>query len=287
MKRLIVTADDFGASVPVNAAIERAHRNGILTAASLMVGGSAAADAVERAHRLPGLNVGLHVVLVCGRSVLPPADIPDLVDATGSFPSHLVRAGLRFFFRPGVRRQLEAEIRAQFAAFRATGLRLDHVNAHNHMHVHPTVCALLLKVGREYGMPAVRVPHEPLLPSWRASREGLLPRLGGWLLLGPWLRMMVNALRRAHLSHNDYVFGMRDTGRMNTDRVLALVAQLPEGVSEMYFHPALRKSPETPWPKDYACEEELGALTSPVVAAALTASGIQRIGFSELASLRP
>ncbi len=286
MKRLIVTADDFGASLEVNAAIESAHTDGILTTASLMVGASAAADAVDRARRHPGLKIGLHIVLVCGCPVLPAVNVPDLADANGNLPSDLFRAGVSFFFRPAARRQLEAEIRAQFAAFRATGLHLDHVNAHNHMHLHPTVCALILKVGREFGMSAVRVPHEPLLPSWRASREGFTRRLGTWVLLGPWVQMMVRALRQANLQHNDFVFGMRDTGRMSADRVLALVSQLPEGVSEIFFHPAVRKSPETPWPTHYACEEELEALTSPVVAAALDASGVHRISFSELAAAR-
>lgn len=286
MKRLILTGDDLGLSLPVNAAIERGYQNGILTTASLMVSGAALADAVERARRLPGLRVGLHITLVCGRPVLPSADVSDLVDANGNLPSDLFRAGVSFFFRPAVRRQLEAEIRAQFAAFRTTGLHLDHVNAHNHMHLHPTVCALILKVGREFGMSAVRVPYEPLLPSWRASRDGFARRLRTWVLLSPWVRMMVKALRQANLQHNDFVFGMQDTGRMSADRVLALVSQLPEGVSEIFFHPAVRKSPETPWPKHYACEEELEALTSPVVAAALKASGIHRTSFSELAAAR-
>ena len=183
MKRLIVTGDDFGLSLPVNAAIEMAHQNGILTTASLMVGGAAAADAVGRARHLQGLRVGLHMTLVCGRPVLPAAEVPGLADAHGNLPSDLFQAGVRFFFRPAVRRQLEAEIRAQFSAFRATGLHLDHVNAHNHMHLHPTVCTLILKVGREYGMSAVRVPYEPLLPCWRSSREGSVRRLGSWVEL--------------------------------------------------------------------------------------------------------
>ena len=122
-----MTGDDFGLTVSVNEAVEIAHRDRVLRAASLMVGGSAAEDAVERARRLPGLRVGLHLVLVEGRPVLPPAQLPDLVDADGEFSRDLVAAGFRFFFRPGARRQLAAEIRAQFEAFRATGLGLDHV----------------------------------------------------------------------------------------------------------------------------------------------------------------
>ena len=83
MKRLIVTADDFGLSVRVNEAIEAAFQHGILTAASLMVTGPAAGDAIARAQRLRGLKVGLHVVLVRGCPVLPPADVPDLVNQDG------------------------------------------------------------------------------------------------------------------------------------------------------------------------------------------------------------
>src|SRR3984885_904768 len=136
---LIVTAADFGLHEAVNQAIERESRDGILTAASLMVGAPAAADAVRRARKLPHLRVGLHLVLADGRAVLPPESIPSLVDQTGYMNSRMFVNGVRFFALPGVRRQLEAEIRAQFAAFARTGLTLDHVNVHKHFHLHPTL----------------------------------------------------------------------------------------------------------------------------------------------------
>ena len=173
MKRLIVTADDFGLCLAVNEAVEEAHRRGILSAASLMVGARAARDAADRARRLPSLRVGLHVVVVDGPPISPPHTVPDLVDPRGEFSSHLFRAGIKFFFRPRVRRQLEREIRAQFQAFRDMGLALDHVNCHNHMHLHPTIGRIILEVGREYGLRAMRYPYEPVLPSWRASRKAL------------------------------------------------------------------------------------------------------------------
>ncbi len=123
LKRIIITGDDFGLALPVNKAIEEAHLKGILTTASLMVGAKFAGDAAERARKHPSLKVGLHLTLVEGISVLPPQRIPDLVDASGSFPTHLTRAGFKFFFYPGIRKQLEAEIRAQFDAFYKTGSR--------------------------------------------------------------------------------------------------------------------------------------------------------------------
>ena len=145
----------------MNEAVERAHREGVLSTASLMVAGAAAADAVARARRLPSLHVGLHLVVIEGASVLPPAAIPLLVGADGQFPSAQARLGVRYFFDLRARRQLRAEIAAQFAAFAATGLRLDHANAHKHMHLHPTVGRMMIEEGARHGLAAIRVPAEP------------------------------------------------------------------------------------------------------------------------------
>jgi hopanoid biosynthesis associated protein HpnK len=283
VKRVIVTADDFGLALAVNEAVERAHRDGVLTAASLMVGAGAAADAVERARRLPALHVGLHVVLVHGRPVLPPAAVPDLVDAQGRFSEHLVRAGFAYFFRPAVRRQLKAEIRAQFEAFRSTGLALDHVNAHNHMHLHPTLLAAILEVGGEYGLRAMRVPREPPLASFRAARKGLGRRIATAAGLAPWIALVRWRLRRAGVKSNGSVFGLHDSGAMDAELVERMVHALPDGVTEIYFHPAAGRSPELDREMpDYRHEAELGALLSPRVAAALRAAGVRRIAFSDL-----
>lgn len=285
MRRVIFTGDDFGASEAINEAIERAHIDGILTTASLMVGGAAATDAVRRARRLPSLNVGLHVVVARGRAVLPWREIPDLVDRAGNFSDRLARSGINLFFRPAVRRQLEAEIRAQFEAFQATGLRLDHVNAHNHQQLHPTVLALILKVGRRYGLSAVRVPYEPPVPSWRAGGSGLFKRALPALFLSPWIGLMRRRLRAAGVACNDYVFGLNDSGRMSTERLLAVLARLPQGISEVYFHPttASGMDPEQHvW--RHASAGELEALTHPAVRAALNASDIRSVSYSDLSA---
>src|ERR1051325_3000870 len=121
-----------------------------------------------RARCLPGLAVGLHVVLVDGEAVSPPGTIPGLSGLDGRFDDNQARAGLRFFFSPTARPQIAAEIRAQFEAFRATGLALDHVNAHKHMHLHPTVARLIVEIGRDYGMRAMRLPAESRAPLRRA-----------------------------------------------------------------------------------------------------------------------
>jgi len=282
-RRLIITGDDFGLDDSINEAIERSHRDGILNTTSLMVGAPAAADAVARARRLPTLRVGLHVVVARDRPVLPAQDIPDLVDATGNLRSNLVEAGIRYFFRPSIRRQLRSEIAAQFAAFQRTGLPLDHVNAHNHMHFHPTVLTYILDIGRDYGVRAIRLPYEPFLPSWRASRTDFFRRLGTSLFLTPWSALMRLRIGRCGLARNDYVFGLYDSGRFDAERVLALLECLPPGVTELYFHPATA-GPKNPPPlvADYEPAAELAALVEPRIAEKIRALGIRVIGFGDL-----
>ena len=283
MKRIIITGDDFGIAVPVNEAIVEAHRTGVLTTASLMLGAAFCRDAVERARQYPSLRVGLHLTLVEGRSILDPRQIPDLVNAGGEFSTHLARAGFRFFFYPGIRKQLEAEIRAQFEAFCKTGLALDHVNAHNHMHLHPTVLSLLLKVGKDYGLKAVRLPNEPPLLSWKASRRSLLPRLVSRAFLSPWMALMKHMLRQAHACYNDFLFGMSDGGSLTTELAIRLVRNLPPGVTEFCFHPATRRCAEIDQTMpSYRHLDEFEALTSKSLLQAIQTAGAERIAFSDL-----
>jgi len=246
--RLIVTADDFGLHEAVNEAVERGYRDGVLRAASLMVAAPAIADAVARAKQNPGLAIGLHLVLADGRAMLPPTRIPDLVDAQGMFDSNMVRNGFRFFFLPHVRRQLADEIRAQFEAFAATGLKLDHVNAHKHFHLHPTILTLMLTIGREYGLRAIRLPSEPGTGPW----------------LSPWLALMRWRLDRAGVGYNDHVFGLRHSGGMDEAVMLDILRELPDGLSEIYLHPASHGH-ITESMAEYRHADELAALLSPHV----------------------
>ncbi len=284
MRKIIITGDDFGLARPVNEAIVQAHCAGTITTASLMVGADFAEDAVRCAKLHPSLKVGLHLVLVEGRSILPASEIPDLVDGQGMFCEQLLRAGFRFFFRPGIRKQLEAEIRAQFERFVQTGLELDHVNAHNHMHVHPTILNLILKIGREFGVRAIRLPHEPPIRSWQAAGKSLISRSASWLLLSPWIQLMRRRLRKAKVNHNDYIFGMSDSGRMTLDLVLKIIKNLPVGVTELYFHPATRRCAEIERTMPhYRHEDEFRTLVSSSLVEALNTNRISRIAFGNLA----
>ena len=242
-----------------------AHRGGLLSTASLMVAGPAAADAMARAKRLPGLRVGLHLVVIEGPAVLPD---PALLGVGGQFPSGQLQLGVQYFFSPTARRRLRAEIAAQFAAFARTGLRLDHANAHKHMHLHPTVGRMLIEQGLRHGLPALRVPAEP--PAVIAAAGGP-PGLGA-RLLHHWSRVLRRQARRAGLPPTDHAFGSAGGGHMTAARLLRLAPLLPPGVSEIYFHPAARHDQAlSRLMPGYEHEAELAALLDPAVAAALPA----------------
>jgi hopanoid biosynthesis associated protein HpnK len=287
MKRLIVTADDFGLAVPVNEAVEEGHLRGILSAASLMVAGDAADDAVARAHRLPKLAVGLHLVLVDGKPCLPPEKIPALVGSDGRFGKDVVRTGIAIFCRPAARRQVEAEIRAQLDAFARTGLTLDHVDAHHHFHMHPVIRDALVRLAPEYGIGAIRVPREPPLLAWRATGNRLAARLFAWLVQAHRWRGMKRVFDAAGIASNDWLLGLSDSGAMSARRVAGYLARLPDGVSELYVHAATgRFSGAGAWPAEYDGQRELDALTDPEVRATLARSGIEATSFAALAAAR-
>jgi hopanoid biosynthesis associated protein HpnK len=268
---LIITADDFGLHEAVNEAVEQATRAGVLTAASLMVGAAASADAVRRARDLPQLRVGLHLVLADGIAVLPHQELPSITDSRGYMDERMFVNGVRFFALPRVRRQLEAEIRAQFTAFSATGLPLDHVNVHKHFHLHPTLLGLILRIGAEYGLDAMRVPDEPLWFGGAAAG-----------LLKPLIALMKRRLDAAQIFHNDALFGIAATGAMDEAALLGIVARLPPGVTEIYLHPATRRDHAlTSTMKGYRHAEELAALLSADVGAAIAPGRIARGGYAD------
>ncbi|MBV8752462.1 MAG: hopanoid biosynthesis-associated protein HpnK [Hyphomicrobiales bacterium] len=286
-RKLIITGDDFGMSVEVNEAVEEAHRRGVLTSASLVMAGEAAADAIARARRMPALGVGLHVALLHAPAALSKEQVADLLDENGcGFSRRTWKTGCKLALFPHVRRQALAEVRAQFELFRKTGLALDHVDGHKHFHQHPWLLAALIALAPEYRIRAIRLPREPALCSWRAAgRVGLGRRLldvaGHW----PLLRLMRRVLRSAGIVSNDWFFGKHDGGAIGRNWVLRLLEQLPPGVSEIGLHPARRSWPP-PYgpPTHWRVTDELEALIDPDVVAACRRPGVRLAKFSDLSA---
>lgn len=270
-RRLIVNADDFGRSAGVNHAVIQAHREGILTTASLMVNEPGLAEAVAAARAHPRLGVGLHLTLLDGHSALSPRQIPGLVNGEGQFDTDPARAGWRYFFSPALRAQLRAEVTAQFEKFRATGLPLDHVDSHHHLHMHPVIMTFLLARAGTLGITHLRLTREPFgvhrrtgaAFSWQRASHALAHGLLAW-------RARPGFQRRS-IRYPAAVFGLLNSGGMDEDYLARLLPVLPAGASEIYSHPSLEQG-----------SHELRALISPRIKALVKRLGVQLIRYQDL-----
>jgi hopanoid biosynthesis associated protein HpnK len=270
-RRLIVNADDFGRSSGVNAAVIRAHREGILTAASLMVNEPACTEAVALAKENPTLGVGLHLTLLCGRSALSHEVIPGLVNARGEFTNSPVGAGWRYFFSRSLREQLRNEMAAQFEKFRATGLPLDHVNGHLHLHLHPAVFAILMEHAAAWGVTRLRLTRDPFWLNARLAGGRWFYRAGHAIIHHLLSARARPALEKRGIKQTSAVFGLLQNARVDEEYVMKLLTSLPPGDSELYSHPSLDEF-----------KHECDALISPRVQARVKAQGIQLIRYQDL-----
>ena len=214
-RRLIVNADDFGRSASINRAVIRAHQEGILTTASLMVNEPAFEEAVALAREYPTLGVGLHLTLLCGRSALPPEEIPGLVNSKGEFSNHPAGAGFRYFFRRSLRDQLRREIHAQFEKFRATGLPLDHVNGHLHLHLHPAVFRILMADAEQLGIKHLRLTFDPFRLNLRLASGHFAYRLLHAAIFHPLSARARPVLAREGSGTPSAVFGLLQNARVD------------------------------------------------------------------------
>jgi predicted glycoside hydrolase/deacetylase ChbG (UPF0249 family) len=248
-KKLIVNADDLGRTAGINDGIFEAHRNGVVTSATLMVNYAAARAVPEMSARTPGLGIGLHVALTGGPPASPPEQIPSLVDAQGHLPPK--PEGLA-----GARPEhVVTEARAQLKRFREImGREPTHFDSHHHSHRLPAVFEALITLAWETGLP-VRNPSE------EAART----------------------LRRENIPTTDrFVEGFYDQG-VTLENLLAILDAVPPGTTELMCHPA-RVDDELRGSSGYADvrEKELALLTDREVRQAVQALGIKLIHFGEL-----
>jgi hopanoid biosynthesis associated protein HpnK len=289
MKSLIVNADDFGYSERVNAAVLRAHREGILTSASLMVAEPGFEEAVALARTHPTLGVGLHVATTYDHALLPPSEIPALADSAGKFGHDPFLTGLRYAFSRAAQTQLRREMEAQFARFAATGLPWSHADGHQHFHLHPVVWTHFLDLCDQYGVHRLRLPRESLRSHRRVG--GHLPPLNtvATLFLQVLSRRCLRLLHARRTREGkpffvcDQVYGTYQTGHMTTDYTLRILEQMQSPCSELYFHPGAPHATLLPPEQrhDGIEDVELAALLAPEVRTRVESLGLQLCTYPE------
>jgi hopanoid biosynthesis associated protein HpnK len=271
VRRLIVNADDFGCSHSINAAVIRAHREGILTTASLMVNEPGFDEAVRLAKENPKLGVGLHLTLLQGHSALPPEKIPGLVNARGEFSESPVGVGMNYFFKRNLHEQLRAEIHVQFEKYHSTGLTLDHVNGHLHLHLHPVIFKILMEGSEQLRIRHLRLTRDCLARSLKISRGHLFYKISHSAIFEFLSSRARKPLAQKKIRHAQITFGLLQDSRVDEKYILKLLPELPPGDSELYSHPSLGEF-----------KPEFDALVSPRVKEQIKKLGIELIRYQDL-----
>jgi chitin disaccharide deacetylase len=283
-KYVIFTADDFGLSDPLNAAVAMAHQQGQLRCASLMAIGPRFQAAVGLARQLPQLCLGVHLTLIQGRAVLAPKHLPHLITPQGFFPNNPVSTGWRYFAQSRLLPEIRRELAAQIEAVLGTGCGVWHLNGHVNLHLHPTIFPVVVDLAREYGIPAVRLAREDWRTTLALAPDHPLPKIAQGLIFGLLCHRAERIARAAGLIFNDHLFGLLNDGRMTEDYLIGLVSRLKPGVTEIYGHPALWADPVLMgWAPGYQRQAESAALVSPRLKAALVAAQVAVTDFQELA----
>jgi hopanoid biosynthesis associated protein HpnK len=286
-RQLILNADDFGLTRGVNEGIIRAHREGVLTSATLMACGPAFDLAVELAKLNPQLGIGCHLVLVGGRAIAPLDEIPSLASKDGRLPESL--GGFVTRLSAGMIRpvEIERELRAQILKIRAAGIEPTHLDTHKHTHAHPFVMRALSRVASELGIPRVRKPMENLRDSWESSRgerSAMLPELLSAAAARMVTPVFQSAARTYGLRSPDHFLGLARTGRLRPDALRRMISAVQEGNTEIMLHPGISDSElatvETrlSWQRN----TEMDALIDPAVKDAIEERGIRLITYREL-----
>ena len=277
MKRLIVNADDFGFTAEVNRGIVDAYRQGVLRSTTLMANGAAFDDAVERARLHPRLDIGCHLTLIGGRSVLhPQRPLP------GSVPAFLRALASGFSAS-----RIEDELAAQVEKILAAGLHPTHLDTHKHTHLAPPVLHAVLSIGARYGIPWIRRPFDT--PIFQAPPNAPWSRQALQRALKPLEQRLLAAIRRAGLRTTDAFWGFQLTGACGEGELEAVLARLPDGVTELMTHPGYcdQQLLDAPTRLKQSRRLELDALRSDRVAREVERAGVQLCGFGELGAASP
>jgi len=286
VKQLILNADDFGLTRGVNEGIIRAHREGILTSATLMANALAFDHAVELARANPSLGVGCHLVLVGGTAVAPRDEISTLADRDGQLPASLAAFVTRLSLGSIRRRDIERELLAQIEKIRRAGIEPTHLDTHKHTHAHPGVMAALGRVARQTKIIRVRKPVENLRDSWRsvpANGGEMLARLAAAAAvraISPWFEALS---RRYGLFSPENFLGLAATGQLGPALLCRLIDTLPDGCTEIMLHPGLcdAELARTDSRLQEQRQLEMEALLSPEVRRAVTQAGVQLINYRD------
>ncbi len=279
---LVVNADDFGLCEAVNRGVIEAFEKGVVTSASLLVTGKSFEQAVELARERPSLDLGLHLALTQTRPASPPEQVRSLVGSDGRFPPTWIGFVSRYARRAVHRSDVELELRSQIERALATGLSFSHLDSHQHLHMLPGVLPIILRLAAEYGIGAVRYPRQRRAETNARRGASVLQRRGELAAVRALCRLGQGAIRGNGLLQPDDFRGFVEAGCWSAGTLVHAIDSLNSGVTEIGCHPGTDDGIDVELGWNYQWEQELAALISPEVAAAVVHGGVNLTSYREL-----
>lgn len=281
MKKLIVNADDFGRHEAVNRAVVRGFEQGCITSASIMPNCRAFEDAVEKAAACQGLGIGVHLTLVGEKPLLPVEQVASLVGQNGCFYRDYTVFIQRLLLGKIRLSEVRHELTAQMEKVRRSGLRITHVDSHQHMHVLPGITGIVLALAERFEISALRIPRIPVGFTggygWNLSqvvgRAGLAALAAGTGIQAAWKKMR----------QPDHFSGIVAGECVNEDCLAKIIERLKDGVTEVMLHPGdddERLKAECGWAHGF--EAELEAVLSKRIHCLLKKNGVETVNFDAL-----
>jgi hopanoid biosynthesis associated protein HpnK len=291
MKRLIVNADDLGLAESVNQGIIVAHRDGIVTSASLLANGPAFDQAIASCQKLSHLSIGVHLNISEGRPASSVSEIPSLVNERGELYLRPIQLWIGILRKQVSLEDIHRECRAQIIKILDAGVTPTHLDGHLHVHVLPQLSPVLIALAREFCIRNVRCPAEdleatvPLLWKIGGVSIGAFKRSAIAYGVSSFARRLREQLRMAELGCPDAFLGLAHTGFLNAKVLAALLALVPNGTSELMCHPGYASVEVESLGGNLTREREVEvcALTSPEVKENVSRLGIRLANFRDLA----
>jgi chitin disaccharide deacetylase len=280
-RRLIVHGDDFGLSERVNEGIVEAHRDGILTSTSVIASGAAFQHAIGLSRATPTLDVGVHLTLVDERPVTAANVIRTLIDNNGRFHREVGTFMRRYLVGSISLDEISRELDSQIGKVIAQGVRVTHLDGHQHLHMVPTIRRVVGVLAQKYAIPFIRYPKEAFKLYMLQDRRGMI-RLPQLLVLNTFCSFA----RTSDARRADHFCGFFFGGRLTKENLMKVLKRLPpKGTCEVMCHPGLNDpdSRYTHW--GYRWEDECDALTDKEIKDYVRSEGIQLISYADLQTM--
>ena len=237
MKKLIITADDYGMSQAVNRAIDAGIECGLITSTNVMPNMPYFEEAL-RLKEQKSASVGIHFTLSCGTPVCDAKDIPSLVSENGEFYKY-PEFRKRYRDNKISDKDIITELESQYGKYVALLGEPDYWNTHQNVHVDFRIYKLFVDFAHKHGINMMRSHQRIYVP----ASDGATKRSLSWRIFEPIKAQMLNvwqgnAHKKGVKSPNGLIVCLGKEDVNKPEHTFANIKWKKNGIGEYVIHPA-------------------------------------------------